>query len=218
MNVNLHEKERLTIVANCFRAEIIIHEVIGLQARKSKEIALVGLFAALTAVGAVFSIPVGPVPFTLQLLFTLLAGAMLGSRLGALSQITYVLIGLAGLPVFSGRGAGLGHLLGTTGGFLIGFIAGAWLTGWVLERFHRGPGKPALWITALAMAAGIVVVYVFGLGWLGWHLGGLAPAVSVMVPFMFVDAVKALMGIALVQSLAIRGIRPAAGASGDSSL
>lgn len=189
-----------------------------LQARRSKEIALVGLFAALTAVGAVFSIPVGPVPFTFQLLFTLLAGAMLGSRLGALSQITYVLIGLAGLPVFSGRGAGFGHLLGTTGGFLVGFIAGAWLTGWILERLHRGQGRPPLWVTALAMAAGIVVVYAFGLSWLGWHLGGLAPAVSVMVPFMFVDAVKAVMGIALVQALAIRGISPAMGTSGPSSM
>lgn len=189
-----------------------------LQANKSKEIALVGLFAALTAVGAVFSVPVGPVPFTFQLLFTLLAGAMLGSRLGALSQMTYVLIGLAGLPVFSGRGAGFGHLLGTTGGFLIGFIAGAWLTGRVLERLHRGQGKPPLWVTMFGMTAGSVVVYICGLGWLAWHLGGFVPAVSVMVPFMFVDAVKVLLGIALVQALAVRGIRPVASTSDDSTV
>ena len=74
-----------------------------------KEMILAALFAALTAVGAFIEIPLGPVSFTLQILFTALAGIMLGAKLGALSQIVYVVIGLLGLPIFSGRMGGRMH-------------------------------------------------------------------------------------------------------------
>jgi biotin transport system substrate-specific component len=85
------------------------------------------LFAALTAVSAYLIIPIGPVPITLQTLFVLLSGKLLGKKYGVLAQVTYLLLGAFGLPIFSGGRGGLGVLLGPTGGFLISFIPAAWI-------------------------------------------------------------------------------------------
>lgn len=117
------------------------------------------MFAALTAVGAFIMIPIGPVPITMQTLFVHLSGALLGSRLGALAQFIYVLVGVIGLPVFAGGAGGLGVLLGPTGGYLIGFIVGGgYLTGRVVEMRDK-PGF--LWI-AMACVAGLIVIYTLG--------------------------------------------------------
>ncbi len=89
------------------------------------DVALTALFAALTAVGAHVYVPLPLVPVTLQTLFVYLAGAFSGGGRGALSQLAYVLMGLAGLPVFAEGMSGFGVLLGPTGGYLMGFIAGA---------------------------------------------------------------------------------------------
>ena len=89
---------------------------------KTKDFITVSLFAALTAVGAFISIPLGAVPITLQLLFTLLSGILLRENLGALSQIVYISLGLIGLPIFAGGKGGIGILLSPTFGFLIGYI------------------------------------------------------------------------------------------------
>lgn len=173
---------------------------------QGREIALVGLFAALTAVGAVVSFQVTAVPFTLQLMFTLLAGAVLGSRLGSLSQVSYLLMGLAGLPVFSMRRAGFGVLFGPTGGFLIGFILGAWVTGKIVEWAKARRGKATPWVALLAMVAGAVTTYVPGIAWLAWHVDGLKPAVVSMIPFIPVDLGKAVLGAGLYSVLVARGI------------
>lgn len=181
-----------------------------MQAAQARHIALVGLFAALTAVGAVFSIPVGTVPFSLQLLFTLLSGALLGSRLGSLSQASYVLMGLIGLPVFAMRRAGFGVLAGPTGGFLVGFILAAWVTGWIIERFtpqkegNEAAASPG--IVFLAMLAGALVTYVPGIAWLAWHVGGIRPATVSMLPFVPGDLVKAVIGTGIVTMLQVRGL------------
>jgi biotin transporter BioY len=95
------------------------------------------MFGALTAIGALISIPLQPVPVTLQTLFLYLAGSLLGGRVGALSQIIYVILGVIGLPVFSGGKAGLGVFLGPTGGYLLGFIAGAFVTGKIVEAREK---------------------------------------------------------------------------------
>jgi len=116
------------------------------------------MFGAVTAIGAYIVIPLPLVPITLQTLFLNLAGALLGGYLGALSQVIYVLLGIAGLPVFAGGAAGPGVLLGPTGGYLIGFVIGAFVIGKLVELKEK-PGFA--WI-ALAMTAGMVVIYVFG--------------------------------------------------------
>ena len=99
----------------------------------TRQMILISLFAALTAVGAFISIPIYPVPLTLQTLFTLLAAMTLGSVMGASSQIIYVLLGVIGLPVFAGFKAGIGILFGPTGGFLFGFIISAYIIGKIVE-------------------------------------------------------------------------------------
>jgi biotin transport system substrate-specific component len=117
------------------------------------------MFGALTAVGAYILIPLPPVPITLQTLFVNLAGALLGGTLGALSQVVYILLGVIGLPVFAGGKAGAGVLLGPTGGYLIGFVVGAYVIG-KLTAIRRKPGF--IWLIC-AMSIGIAIVYMIGI-------------------------------------------------------
>jgi len=146
------------------------------------------LFGALTAIGALVSIPLQPVPVTLQTLFLYLAGSLLGGSLGALSQLIYLVLGVIGLPVFSGGKAGLGVFLGPTGGYLIGFVAGAFVTGKIV-RWRDNPGL--VWVV-FAMLAGTAAVYALGV--LQLVLVGRLPvekaaAVGVL-PFLPGDALK----------------------------
>lgn len=113
-------------------------------------------FTALTAVGAQIEISHYPVPYTLQTLFVLLAGAVLGSRAGAMSQVVYLVLGIIGLPVFSGWGFGVMRIVGPTGGYLLGFPVAAFIVGSLL-REHRS----YLWIV-VAMFAGLFVVFTLG--------------------------------------------------------
>ena len=103
---------------------------------KTKSIIYCGLFTALIAVGAFIKIPIPVVPFTLQYLFTMLAGLLLGSRRGSLSVIAYVILGLAGLPIFS-EGGGLWYIFKPSFGYLIGFCAGTFLTGYLAEHMKK---------------------------------------------------------------------------------
>jgi biotin transport system substrate-specific component len=116
------------------------------------------LFGAITAVGAYIVIPLPLVPITLQTFFVSLAPAVLGGALGALSQVVYVLLGLIGLPVFAGGKAGFGVLIGPTGGYLAGFIIGAYIIGKLIE-LKQQPGF--LWMVS-AMLIGHVALYALG--------------------------------------------------------
>lgn len=91
----------------------------------------VAIFVILMSLGAFVRIPLPftPVPITLQTLFVLLSGAMLGSNLGMLSQLSYLLLGILGLPIFAGAGSGLFYLFGPTGGYLVGFVLAALYVG-----------------------------------------------------------------------------------------
>ena len=157
------------------------------------------LFGAGTAAGAYIIIPLPPVPITLQTLFLGLAGALLGSRLGALSQVIYLLIGIIGLPVFAGGKAGLGVLLGPTGGYLFGFVAGAWVIG-ALVNLKRTPGFA--W-TVAALAAGTIVIYLFGVAQLSLVAKlSLHKAIAVgVLPFLIGDVMKILATAFVVQKI-----------------
>ena len=109
-------------------------------------------FSLLVALAAQIEIPTRPVPFTLQTLAVVLAGAVLGPRKGALSMLTYLALGAAGFPVFSSGGFGLAKLLGPTGGFLLTFPAAAALVGVLAPRAR------ATWAIALAMASGMALI------------------------------------------------------------
>jgi len=101
--------------------------------KNTRDLILVALFAALTAVGAFIKIPIPYVPFTLQYFFCALAGIILGSKLGALSQIIYVAVGLVGAPVFT-DGGGITYIFKPTFGYLIGFIVAAYVIGKIREK------------------------------------------------------------------------------------
>ena len=127
---------------------------------KTKDMILVALFAVLTTIGAKISIPTPIVPFTVQFLFVALSGILLGSRLGAMSQILYVAMGLLGLPVFA-SGGGLSYVLKPTFGFLIGFILCSYLIGKLCETEKLTTLK-----TFVSAFLGLMVLYVFGVGYL----------------------------------------------------
>lgn len=123
-----------------------------------KEICLVGIFTALTAIGAFINIPIPVVPFTLQFLFTTLAGLLLGGRLGAISVGVYMILGLIGLPIFA-QGGGIGYIFTQTFGYIIGFCIAAYVTGKIANKETR-PGYKRL---LTANFAGLFIVYICGM-------------------------------------------------------
>ncbi|TFH01054.1 MAG: biotin transporter BioY [Calditrichales bacterium] len=114
-----------------------------------------------------FSVPFSPVPITGQTFAIILTGAFLGSRMASLTVIAYLLEGIAGLPVFAHAQFGLAHLFGPTGGYLIGFVPAAFVTGWLAEQ---GWGK-SIFATFVMMGLGTALVFVCGLSWLSLFFG-----------------------------------------------
>jgi len=153
-----------------------------------RQMTLISLFAALTAVGGFISIPLYPVPLTLQTLFTLLAAMILGSVMGASSQIIYVLLGVIGLPVFAGFKAGVGILFGPTGGFLFGFIISAYIIGKIVELKK----EKNIFYYFLAGIIGTIILYIIGITQLSLVTGiGIKKAITVgMLPFLPGDILK----------------------------
>ena len=95
------------------------------------------IFTALIAVGAFIKIPVPPIPFTLQTMFVVLAGLMLGGNMGGISALLYMILGLIGIPIFTG-GGGIGYVLKPTFGYIIGFCVGAYAIGKISYKNFRG--------------------------------------------------------------------------------
>ena len=127
----------------------------------TRSVGLVFAFSLLMALSAQIAIPVGPVPITGQTFVVLLTGALLGSRLGAMAMIVYLIEGASGLPFFNGGSGGLGHLFGPTGGYLVAFPAAAFITGAFAEHdWDRH------FLTAVAaMAIGSIVIMLSGWTW-----------------------------------------------------
>ena len=159
----------------------------------------VAFVAALTAAASQvsFPLPFTPVPFTVQPMVVLLGAAAIGSRLGALSQLLYLMLGIAGLPVFAFSPElplGVARLLGPTAGYLMAYPVAAWLTGWLAERgLDRRYGT-----SILAMGAGLTVIFAGGVLWLASGVGW-GPAVAVgFEPFIAVDVAKILVAGAVL--------------------
>ncbi|MBU3154157.1 biotin transporter BioY [Clostridium estertheticum] len=125
--------------------------------KNTRNLILVAMFAALTAIGAFIKVPIPYVPFTLQYLFCALAGLILGSKLGALSQIVYVAVGLSGVPVFT-EGGGIGYIFKPTFGYLIGFIVAAYVIGKIREKVL----ELTFVKTIFTLLSGLFFVYLFG--------------------------------------------------------
>lgn len=131
-----------------------------MRQKKTNDMILCAMFVALIAAGAFIKIPVPVVPFTLQYLFTMMAGLLLGAKKGSLAVLIYIALGLMGLPVFA-QGGGIGYLLQPSFGYLIGFAAGAYTTG-TLASNTLHPGNRQLFI---ANFTGLGIVYFCGMSY-----------------------------------------------------
>ncbi|WP_334307455.1 biotin transporter BioY [Anaerotignum sp. MB30-C6] len=125
---------------------------------RMKDLTLVSLFTALIAIGAFIRIPIPVLPFTLQFLFTTLAGLLLGGKLGAMSVGLYIVLGLMGLPIFT-QGGGIGYIFTPTFGYIIGFCVGAYATGIIANKVLN-PSYKRLYA---ANFVGLGIVYLFGM-------------------------------------------------------
>lgn len=125
---------------------------------KTSKLILCSIFTALIVVGAFIRIPIPVVPFTLQFLFTMLAGLLLGGKLGSVSVLVYIAMGLLGLPVFA-EGGGPAYLLRPSFGYLIGFALAAYVTGTIANKVTR-PGYGRL---LFANFTGLAIVYLLGM-------------------------------------------------------
>ncbi len=168
------------------------------------DLALCAMGAAVLAVCAWITVPIGPVPFTLQTfgIFTVLG--TLGGRRGSVSVGLYLLLGLVGLPVFAGFNGGAGALLGATGGFLLGFFVGALLY-WLLTSFWKNA-----WGRLAGMALALLASYGLGTAWfcLGYfpEVGVAGALAKCVTPFVAVDLLK--MALAWVVTLRLRQYVP----------
>lgn len=158
---------------------------------KTRDLLLCAMFAALTAVGAFIKIPFAFSAITLQFFFTALAGILLGAKVGALSQVIYVVLGLIGLPIFT-LGGGIGYVFYPTFGFLLGLIPAACVIGCV-SRNSRSPRR-----IAFACLTGLAVLYLIGMPYMalilnvyqGRGMSAWALAMAGMIPYLPGDCVK----------------------------
>jgi len=169
--------------------------------RRARRLAILVVLAVAGSLALTLSaktqVPFWPVPMTMQTFVVLVIGLAYGWRLGAATVALYLAEGALGLPVFAGtpeKGIGLAYMMGPTGGFLVGFAVAAAVTGWLAERgFDRSMAT-----TALAMLAGNIVIYGFGVAWLA-SLIGIEKAIKFgVVPFLLSDAVKIALAACLM--------------------
>ena len=190
---------------------------------KLTDMILIGLFAALIAVCAQIQIPAA-VPFTLQTFAIFLAVGLLGGKRGTVSVVIYILLGMVGLPVFAGFRGGIAALLGTTGGYIIGFIFSALLM-WALEKpvsslFGKETGADSkknifrkMAGPAISMILGLIVCYIFGTAWFVIVYTNTKEPIGIMTalgwcvfPFIIPDLIK--IALALVLTLRLRKFVP----------
>jgi biotin transport system substrate-specific component len=174
-------------------------EVEKMRSRDTSSLTLAALFTALMIAGAYISLPTPAVPITFQPFFSILAGSILGPRLGLLSMLAYIALGLAGVPVFAGFSGGIAKVLSPTFGFIMGFAAAAVVTGIVM-----GGRKPTYTRVTMASFAGMAVIYMLGIPYFylvlkmvsGKDTTFLATMIT-LAPFLLKDMVLALVASAI---------------------
>lgn len=153
--------------------------------------ARIAVMTALTCVLAPMTIPIGPVPITLTNLVMFFSLYLLGWKMGTVSVVVYILIGMLGVPVFSGFSGGLGKLLGPTGGYIIGYIPMAVIGGLAVEKFN------SRWVHFLGLALGTAVLYALGTAWFCYtmKIGVMAALGQAVIPFIPFDLIKIVIVI-----------------------
>lgn len=170
---------------------------------ETKDLTLTAVMAALICIAGPLTIAIGPIPLSLASFAVYMAGAVLGSRRGTAAVALYLLIGIIGVPVFSGFTGGFQKLAGVTGGYLIGYLPCAFLTGIGTER---KAGRH--WLLPAMMAAGTVILYLIGTAWFMAQTGkALGAALSLCVlPFLPGDAAK-IVAATLIADPVRRAVR-----------
>ena len=173
----------------------------------TRDIVMIAQCAALMAICSWISIPAA-VPFTMQTFGVFLSVGLLGGKRGTAAVLIYLLLGAVGLPVFSGFTGGIGHMLGPTGGYMIGFVFSALLM-WLIERL-RGRSIKTL---VLSMIAGLIICYAFGTAWFmvvyakeSGSIGLMTALTWCVLPYVIPDAAKIALAAVLT-----RRLRPLAG-------
>jgi biotin transport system substrate-specific component len=166
------------------------------------------LIAAFMAATGWIAIPFGPVPVTLQIFGVLLAALLLSWEWAAAALAIYLVMGAAGVPVFAMGTAGLGVVLGPTGGYVIGFVLAAPAGAWVRQLIER---RGAEQVIADAVAAVTVIAVVYLMGWVQLaavtNMGLLKAFLVGVVPFIVPDAIKAVVAIAIASAVRLSGVR-----------
>lgn len=172
---------------------------------KTKKLVFAALFVALIAVGAQIRVPIGPIPFTMQVPMVLLCGLMLGKKMGLISILTYIGIGLIGIPVFAGAG-GLGSLVSPSFGFVLGFIPGVVIVA-------MGGTKKVYKMISFALF-GMLVIFLFGVLYfafiMNFVIGSPMSVVEILLiavlPFLIKDIILTVLTVMFARTLTKRGL------------
>ena len=172
--------------------------------KRTETVAFCGLAIALLTISAWVTVPLGPVPFTLQTMVLVFVVVLFPPREALVSVFGYLALGAIGVPVFSGMKGGLASIVGPTGGFLVGFGIGAILAVLLLKAWREPEAKSARMLRA-ALAAVVLLLTSYVCGWLQlMALTGMGPAAAFaagIAPFIVLDAIKLSVGVALAQTL-----------------
>jgi len=166
----------------------VMIEVVWIRSGVGREVALIlgGSFLLAISAQLQFMLPFSPVPITGQTFAVLLLGALYGSKRGMATVVSYISLGVIGLPVFAGGGLGFSRLVGPTAGYLVGFLGAAFVTGLLSERgWDRRH-----WTTAASMIIGNGIIYMAGVLWLSKFVGWQAVFITGFLPFLAGDALK----------------------------
>ena len=170
----------------------------------TKNMVKCGIFSALIAIGAFINIPIPYVPITMQVFFVVMAGLFLGSKWGAISAGIYLFIGLIGIPIFT-KGGGFSYVFQPTFGYLIGFVFGAFIIGFISERFK----SPSFLKLLIASVVGILVIYAFGMTYFyfisTFYLDTVVTAKTIFVSLFLLlipgDLISSLLGIVIYKKI-----------------
>jgi biotin transport system substrate-specific component len=187
------EASMMEAAETCHRVMI---EAVWRKSGVGREVALMLGGSLLIALSAQLRLvlPFSPVPMTGQTFAVLLLGALYGSQRGPATVLTYLALGAMGLPVFAGGAFGVARLVGPTAGYLVGFVAAAFVVGFLSERgWDRKP-----WTTALSMILGNGMIYVAGVLWLSRFVGWQAVLTTGVLPFLAGDALKIALATILL--------------------
>lgn len=157
-----------------------------------RTMAEIAIFTAFMCIISPIALPIGPVPITLGTFAINLAAYVFGWKKAALSCLLYLLLGIVGLPVFSGFTGGIGKVLGPTGGYMIGYLAITLFGGYFSEKANR-----KIVPSVLALLGGAVLNYAFGTLWLAWQAGMsfVSALLVAVVPFLVGDVIKVLLAV-----------------------